>query len=64
MLASTCLYSLYAWFAFVVLGLISLVLCQEMAGKNISEMTYFVSKLNEPISHRINRCILKHLDNF
>jgi len=30
-------------FAFVVLGLVSSVLAKKLAGKNISEMTHFVS---------------------
>jgi len=30
MLVSTCLYSLYAWFAFVVLGLVSSVLSRQI----------------------------------
>jgi len=28
-------------FALVVLGLVSSLLCQEIAAKNVSEMTYF-----------------------
>ena len=35
--------SVIVMFVFVVLGLVSSVLCQEVAGKNVSEMTCFVS---------------------
>jgi len=31
------------WFAFVVLGLVSSVLCQKIGLGNVSGMTYFVS---------------------
>jgi len=30
-------------FAFVALGLVSLVLAKRLAGKDVSKMTYFVS---------------------
>jgi len=35
-------------FAFVVLGLVSSVLGKRLAGKNVSEMTYFVSSGTKP----------------
>jgi len=36
-------YFVLVLLAFVVLGLVSSMLCQEMTRKNVSEMTYYVS---------------------
>jgi len=41
-----CLLSVLALVAFVVLCLVSSVLSQVLAGKNVSEMTYFVNSIN------------------